>query len=78
MSIQKRYKKPATTISTPISGPRLLTLRNAAAYLDVRVWTVRQLVRMGQLPHVQILNKFYVDRIDLDKFVERNKVGLAA
>jgi excisionase family DNA binding protein len=78
MPIQKRYKKSAAITSTPISVPRLLNLRNAASYLDVKVWTVRQLVKQAQLPHVQILNKFYVDRHDLDKFIEQNKIGVAA
>jgi len=36
------------------------------------------MVRGRELPYVQIGRKHLVDRIDLDKFIERNKVGVAA
>ena len=54
----------------------LLHLKNSAAYLDVRLWTVRQLIPDGVL--VPIGNKFFIDRLDLDKFIEKTKVGVAA
>jgi excisionase family DNA binding protein len=77
MPIQKRFKKPATPV-VAISGPRLLSLKDAAVYLGAHLWAVRQMVRGRELPYVQIGRKHLIDRLDLDRFVERNKIGVAA
>ena len=77
MAIQKRFKKSIPP-ATPIAGPRLLSLKDSATYLGAHLWAIRQMVRNQELPYVQIGRKFLIDRIDLDRFVERNKVGVAA
>ena len=56
----------------------MLSLKDAAVYLGAHLWAVRQMVRGRELPYVQIGRKHLVDRVDLDKFIERNKVGVAA
>jgi excisionase family DNA binding protein len=78
MPIQKRFKKPTSVASTTISGPRLLSLRDSANYLGAHVWAIRQMVRKREIPYIQIGRKYLIDRMDLDRFVERNKVGVAA
>jgi hypothetical protein len=64
------------------SEPRLLDLGNAAPYLDISRSAVRQLVESGQLSRVllpsprrpdETLDRFLVDKIELDAFIERNK-----
>jgi len=77
MPIQKRFKRPVAP-AVVISGPRLLSLKDAAVYLGAHLWAVQQMVRGRELPYVQIGRKHLVDRVDLDKFIERNKVGVAA
>jgi excisionase family DNA binding protein len=77
MPIQKRFKKPVVPV-VAINGPRLLSLKDAAVYLGARLWAVRQMVRNRELPYVQIGRKYLIDRLDLDRFVERNKIGVAA
>jgi len=77
MPIQKRFKKPVAT-PVAISGPRLLSLKDAAVYLGAHLWAVRQMVRGRELPYVQIGRKHLIDKVDLDKFIETNKIGLVA
>jgi excisionase family DNA binding protein len=81
MSLQKRFKKsPVVTLPAPhdISGPRLLNIKAAASYLGAHAWAVRQMVRSRQLPHVKIGHGYLIDKLDLDRYIERNKIGIAA
>jgi excisionase family DNA binding protein len=54
---------------------RLLRTREAAAYLSLSPWKVRQLVQDGRLPVVQAEEgaPFLLDIRDLDGYIERNK-----
>ncbi len=71
------FKKPPKP-GVPVGSSGLLNLKNSAGYLDVRLWTVRQLIRDGVLRYVPIGNKCFIDRLDLDKFIEKTKVVVAA
>lgn len=53
---------------------RLLTLREAAEYLSLSPWTLRKRIWAGVLPSVKISRLVLVDRVDLDAYVEANKV----
>jgi len=77
MPIQKRFKKPVVP-AVAISGPRLLSVKDAATYLGAHLWAIRQMVRNSELPYVQIGRKHLIDKVDLDKFIEKNKIGLVA
>ena len=57
--------------------PRLLSLEDAATYLGVSPWTVRDLEHAGTLTRVRIplprqgeLRKLLFDRADLDRLIE--------
>jgi excisionase family DNA binding protein len=55
-------------------GPRrLLTLAEAAAYLGVSPWTVRDLQWKGRLPRVALSRKLLFDLVDLDRLIEATK-----
>ena len=58
-----------------ISNPRLLPLKNAAAYLGLTVWAMRERIWAGQIPVVQFPGgrKQYIDTHDLEQFIQRNK-----
>lgn len=85
MSIQARFKKPKqqTPVTViPFSGPRLLTLKEAAAYIGHSVDLVRDLVASKEIPHVPKGNgeqriHVLIDRIDLDTWIEKTKVRAA-
>lgn len=52
---------------------RLYTLAESAEYLGRTVNALRELIWNGLLPVVQHKRKQWVDRLDLDAFIERNK-----
>ena len=54
--------------------PRLLSQQDAASYLGISYWTVRDLVFRRELPFVKIGRRILVDRIDLDAYLERSKI----
>jgi excisionase family DNA binding protein len=78
MPIQKRFKKPIVPLAEPqpiTAGPRLLTIKDAAAYLSARVWAIRQLLRNREIPYVPVGRGFKIDKMDLDRWIERQKIG---
>jgi hypothetical protein len=42
MPIQRGFKKPVVSPQPISAGPRLLSIKDAAAYLEARVWAIRQ------------------------------------
>ena len=55
------------------SEPRLLSQQDAASYLGISYWTIRDLVFRRELPFVKIGRRILVDRIDLDAYLDRSK-----
>ena len=53
-----------------------MTLAQAACYLGISPWTVRELVWKERLPVVRLTRKLHFDLRDLDRFIEASK-GLA-
>ncbi len=60
-------------------GPRLLPLKGGAEYLGLTLWALRERIWAGQIPFVRFPGgrKMYLDRRDLDEFIERNKQKMA-
>ncbi len=56
-------------------SPRLLTLKDAASWLGLSLWAMRERVWSGQIPVVQFPGgrKMYVDTQDLENFINKNK-----
>lgn len=53
---------------------RLLSQKEAAAYLGISYWTIRDLIFQGEIPVVPITKrKSVVDIKDLDAYIERKK-----
>ena len=72
--------KPCRSAQTPgaqDSNPRLLRYDEAAAYLGATEWFVRTLVWSKQIPYVPCGKRHLLDRLDLDAYIERAKVGVA-
>ena len=55
--------------------PRLLPLKEAAAYLGLTVWSMRERIWAGDIPVVQFPGgrKQFIDTEDISRFIERNK-----
>ena len=55
--------------------PRLLGVRETAAYLGATIWFVRTIAWSKAIPTVTFGSRLLFDRADLDAFVERSKSG---
>jgi hypothetical protein len=66
--------KTAQGIGNPIT-PRLLPLKDAANWLGLTVWAMRERIWAGQIPVVQFPGgrKQYIDIQDLEAFIQSNK-----
>lgn len=66
-------KKSEQRICNPL--PRLLTIKQTSQFLGLTTWAVRERIWAGQLPVVTFPGgkKQYLDRNDLEGFIERNK-----
>ena len=54
--------------------PRLVSQDEAARYLGISYWTVRDLVFRREIPFVKIGRRVLVDRLDLDTYLDRSKI----
>ena len=57
-----------------VSEPRLLSQQEAARYLGISYWTVRDLVFRREIPFIKIGRRVLVDRLDLDAYLDRSKI----
>ena len=72
----------AILVEVKTAEPRLLDLKSAASYLGISPATLRLLVDTGQISRVflpnprrpaEIMDRFLVDKRELDQLIERNK-----
>jgi len=81
VSLQRRFQNPAQPTAVPIStvnGQRLLTLKQAAVYIGSHLWAVRQMLRNREIRYIKIGRSFVIDIADLDRWIERKKIGVVA
>lgn len=52
-----------------------MTIRDGGAYLGISQYTVRYLIRTGQLPCYRIGRRIVLDREDLDAFLCEHRVA---
>ena len=64
--------KKAQGISNPLPK-RLYTLPEAANYLGRTLWSMRELVWKGSIPIVREGKRIFLDVIDLEGYVSKNK-----
>ncbi len=72
-------EKLATKLSQEPSRlyPRLLTIDQAAVYLGRTREALQHLASSGKVPTVRADRRVFLDRLDLDKWIEDNKTGWA-
>jgi predicted site-specific integrase-resolvase len=65
----------AQRIANPMLPPRLLPLKDAANWLGLTVWALRERIWAGQIPVVQFPGgrKQYIDTEDLEALIKQNK-----
>ena len=69
-----KASQKAQGIQNPMS-PRLLTLKDAAQWLGLTVWGMRERIWAGDIPVVRFSGgrKMFIDVVDIEKFIENNK-----
>ena len=53
---------------------RLLSQKEAAAYLGISYWTLRELNFRGDIPYIRIGKRILVDQADLEGYIDRHKI----
>jgi len=61
--------KSSLSTQLPIT-PRLLTIKQTAAYCACAVWAIRQAIWSKELPACTIGRRLLIDRDDLDSFID--------
>ena len=68
----KKPSAPAIEIQ-----PKLINIKDAAAYIGATVWFIRTIVLENRIPFVRFGHRLLFDPADLDKFIEQEKVSAA-
>jgi len=70
------YPIPAGHNTTPPGkrAKRLYSIKEAAEYLALSTWTVRELIWKGELPHVRLGRRILLDLQDLEALVTHHKM----
>ncbi len=71
-SVRNQQVGQAQGITYPLPK-RLYSLPEAAHYLGRTLWSMRELVWKGSVPIVREGKRIFLDRVDLDAYIERNK-----
>lgn len=58
--------------------PRSMSVETAARYIDATPWNVEELCRSGQIVAYKQGKRWTVDRLELDRYVERRHADAAA
>ena len=62
---------------SPNLQPRLLTIEQAATYLGRTAEATQHLTSSGKIPTVRSDRRVFIDRHDLDEWINDNKTGWA-
>jgi excisionase family DNA binding protein len=69
---QKRKSSPSAP--DPSASPaRCLNINQAAAYMNCKVWFVRNLAWNNTVPHIRLGCRIVFDKSDLDAYIDRMK-----
>jgi excisionase family DNA binding protein len=71
---EKLRSKGTTTLDMTPIRPRLLSVEQAAVYLGRTKPAIQHLIAEGSLRPVRADRRVFLDKQDLDKWIERNKV----
>jgi len=55
----------------------MLSIEKAAEYICVSVDVMRDMVRERKIPYVPNRRRYTIDRLDLDKWIEKSKEGIS-
>jgi len=65
----------ATACAQNVPNKRLYTIKELVAEIGATKWFWRSQIWDGQLPYVQVGRKMFIDRLDLEAFIQKNKIS---
>ena len=71
---QRDTKEQRIVNPKSLQKKRLYSIPEAAEYLGRSIWSVRELIWKGSLPCVREGRRIHLDIIDLDRWIEGNKI----
>jgi excisionase family DNA binding protein len=81
MSLQRRFQKPIASTVISFLGPRMMSPKKAAEYLGMSVDLIYEMIKRRELPVVpkgKNGQQYNIDRCDLDRWIDKNKIDVAA
>ncbi|PYX51278.1 MAG: hypothetical protein DMG76_32615 [Acidobacteria bacterium] len=73
-SLTSPARPTQTSTPSPIT-PRLVTIKQAAAYCSCAVWAIRQAIWSKELRACMIGKRYLIDRGDFDRFITLDGVS---
>ena len=70
--LRNNSQKEAQRIINPLPK-RLYTIKEAGYYMGRTVWSMRELIWSGKLPIVRDGKRIWIDKEDMDSYIEKNK-----
>lgn len=71
--VSKRIAPEIAKMSPVVIQPALLDVKQAAVYLGRSEQAIQHLIFNKELPVVRVGRRVHLHRVDLDKWIERNK-----
>jgi excisionase family DNA binding protein len=72
-----RVSKKSAVTTAPAIQPRALSIEEAAAYIGATIWFLRTQIWNRRIPYLKHGHRYAFDRVDLDRYLEANKIGVA-
>lgn len=73
--ISNKKPQPSSPSATQPITPRLVTIKQAAAYCSCAVWAIRQAIWSKELRACMIGKRYLIDRGDIDSFIDARLRG---
>ncbi len=58
----------------PNGDKRLFSQKEAAIYLGISYWMLRDLIFRGEIPCVRMKRRVLLDLVDLDAYIDKSKI----
>jgi hypothetical protein len=67
------FQMPTTGCAQTVPRKRLYSIKELVVEIGATEWFWRSQIWDGQLPYVQVGRKMFVDSIDIENFIQKNK-----
>jgi len=72
-ALRHHPRRMGTTHNTPARPPQLIAAKPCSTEYGLKYTSLRRLVQCGELPCIRIGRAMYLDRVDVEKWIETRK-----